>query len=342
MKITQLYVYPIKSLRPTVLESAEATYRGFQYDRRFLLVKTFPQKKNMHISDFPEMCLFLTSIVYPTKGNPSGGIIIVTHVEPGSTNHQILEVPLRPETSVLSTMGITMHSSPTNGYDMGPHYNQWFSKCFGYEVVLLYLGENRREVLGNMSPAVTWKQQQQQSWMSNLVSRLPVSGDVPGVDEGIGFADVAPYLVVTERSWKDASARLPESEPLDITKFRPNIVVQGADKEFEEDYWAELAIGESLKIVLTQNCARCRSINVDYATGKPATSEAGSILKRLQKDRRVDPGSRYSPIFGRYGFLDKAMAGSTMRVGDEVKVLKTNKERSIFGEYPLFFKNFAS
>lgn len=38
MKISQIYVYPIKSLRGTALESAEATYWGFQYDRCYMLV----------------------------------------------------------------------------------------------------------------------------------------------------------------------------------------------------------------------------------------------------------------------------------------------------------------
>lgn len=271
--------------------------------------------------------MFCTSIVYPTKDNPTGGNIIVTYMAPGSTEKKIWEVPLEPETEGLDTMEITMHSSPTKGYNMGQHYNQWFSECFGYEVVLLYLGENSREVLGNMAPAATWKKHQQQSWMSNFTSRLPLFGDVPGVDEGISFADVAPYLVVTEKSWENANARLPEDEELDITKFRPNIVVQGAEEDFEEDFWAELAVGDTLKIVLTQNCARCPSINVDFATGKLRQP----VLKLLQRDRRVDTGSRYSPIFGKYAFLDKAAAGSRMRVGDEVKVVRRSKERSVLG-----------
>jgi uncharacterized protein YcbX len=287
----------------------------------------------MHLSDFPEMCLFLTQIVYPTQGDSATGKIIVTHTDPESKTQKSLDVPLEPKVVGLDVMEIRMHGSPTQAHKMGLYYNQWFSDCFGYEVILLYLGDNRREALGNMVPAVTWKQQhQKQTWISTITSRFPSFVDSPGVDEGITFADVAPYLVITEKSWKNAQARLPASETLDIAKFRPNIVVEGAEEEFEEDFWAELLIEETLKIVLTQNCARCKSINVDFATGKPATSEAGSMLKKLQKDRRVDPGSKWSPIFGRYGFLDKAAVGSRMRVGDEVKVLKRNSERSVFGE----------
>jgi uncharacterized protein YcbX len=120
---------------------------------------------------------------------------------------------------------------------------------------------------------------------------------------------------------------------LDITKFRPNIVISGSEEEFAEDYWAELATGDKLKIVLTANCSRCTSLNVDYATGKFGASESGKILKKLQADRRVDPGAKYSPIFGRYGFLDKMPVGSSLKVGDEVTVVKRNAERSRFGRW---------
>ncbi len=72
---------------------------------------------------------------------------------------------------------------------------------------------------------------------------------------------------------------------------------------------------------------------MDYKTGKVGTSESGTILKKLQKDRRVDQGAKYSPIFGRYGFLDKMPMGTKMSVGDEVKVVKRNSERSRF-EWP--------
>lgn len=275
--------------------------------------------------------MFHTRIVYPTKGEPASGKIIVIYIKP-DTAPQSLTVPLEPDTEGLDKIEITMHASPTYGFNMGQHYNQWFSKCFGYEVILLYLGDNRREVLGNVAPAVARKQQSHESWMSKLTSKLPLRGDAAGVDEGIGFADVAPYLVVTEKSWENANARLPEDETLDITKFRPNIVVKGAEEDFEEDFWAELEIGETLKIVLTQNCARCTSINVDFATGKRGTGEAGSMLGKLSKDRRVDPGTKYSPVFGRYGFLYDASAVSRIQVGDVVRVARRNKERTVFGE----------
>ncbi|KAK5275048.1 hypothetical protein LTR40_013745, partial [Exophiala xenobiotica] len=83
------------------------------------------------------------------------------------------------------------------------------------------------------------------------------------------------------------------------------------------------------------NCARCNSLNVDYATGKVAEGESGKILKKLQSDRRVDLGAKWSPVFGRYGFLARVPEGKSaavIKVGDEVKILKRNRERTRFGK----------
>lgn len=51
------------------------------------------------------------------------------------------------------------------------------------------------------------------------------------------------------------------------------------------------------------------------------------------KDRRVDKGSKYSPIFGRYGFLEPGISGAGQRiaVGDAVETYRRNEERTKFG-----------
>lgn len=126
---------------------------------------------------------------------------------------------------------------------------------------------------------------------------------------------------------------------MDITKFRANIVVSGVEKPYEEDFWAELRVGKDITVKLTQNCARCATLNVNYATGKSGESEAGRILKMLSKDRRVDPGAKWSPIFGKYGFVVSTTGGADgviIKVGDEVQVVKRNSERTVTGKSSSF------
>ncbi|KAK4981266.1 hypothetical protein LTR66_010124 [Elasticomyces elasticus] len=332
MKISQLYVYPIKSLRAISLPSAEVYKHGFLYDRRFMILKVLLSEdgirslKNMHVTYFPEMVRFFTKIEFPEDGDANNAKIIVTF-DPPQGESKTLNVPLVPFTAGLDTLDINMHGSRTKAYDMGAQYDDWLSSCFGYEVVLAYLGENKRPVLMSTNP--TTKTATSQSWLSSITSKLPMPSVLQGEKDEITFSDCSPYLIVSETSLGDVSDRLPEGEEMDMTKFRPNIVVHGAETAWDEDYWGELTIGDS-KLNLVHNCMRCQSINIDYATGKPATGEQGKVLKKLQSDRRVDLGAKYKAVFGRYAFLEPGSAGRTIKVGDEVLVSRRNEERTKF------------
>ncbi|KAJ5668866.1 Molybdenum cofactor sulfurase C-terminal [Penicillium macrosclerotiorum] len=397
---TQLYVYPIKSLRPTTVTEGELTPLGFRYDRCFMLLKVEPGEngaeptlKNMHVPDFPAMALFQTNIEISESKEVNSKVIVTYHPPTQGDLNQSrtprdtrrLEIPLHPNEKQLKPLKITMHQSPTTGFDMGAEYNDWFSECFGYRVVLAFLGPNTRGVLGTLAPAKRNKERWWSVWRqeltlpgNKLVDRwiqliclaslfLNVVGwslrrfqsGLPGPqalgltsvvlgglwaavnwyaqrkhEARITFADCAPYLVISETSVDNVSARLAGDEEMDRTKFRPNIVVSGAERAFEEDFWAELAIGTTSKaqLLLTANCVRCQSLNVDFETGKMGTGEAGSVLKKLMKDRRVDKGARFSPVFGRYSFLGKMAIGQKIRVGDEVEVVARAKEHSVIGE----------
>ncbi|RJE19274.1 MOSC domain protein [Aspergillus sclerotialis] len=394
MEVSQLYVYPIKSLRPTPLTKAVVTRQGFPYDRHFMLLKVRRKEDGtetlqpMQVPRFPEMSLFLTALQLPTEDQ--AGKIIVTYRPPGSNGDddsqiKTLEVPLQPDTQSLKKLDIVLHSSPTEGYDMGSYYNDWFSDCFGYPVVLAYLGGNSRKVLGSFSPSLSSSHRKQQTqyplistrslliilsmtlllnlvgfthlfdnamralvsgvsipllfsialwgWQFKLRSILSFSpwANTQDDEERITFADCAAYLVVSETSLHNVSARIAGDEEMDITKFRPNIVIAGAETAFEEDFWAELTVGKNqVRLLLTANCLRCQSINVDFATGKMGTGDSGSVLKKLMKDRRVDAGAKYSPVFGRYSFLAQDSDHESIQVGDEVVLSKIASKRTVF------------
>ncbi|GAB7357803.1 hypothetical protein MBLNU459_g0618t1 [Dothideomycetes sp. NU459] len=334
---TLILVYPIKSLRAYEPSSAEVGKHGFTYDRRFMLLQIQPDGslKNMHVAHFTELVLLFASIQFqPGSDDPETARIVVTY-RPPQGEEKTLEVPLLPDTTDLELLNVDMHGSATKAYKMGSVYNSWLSACLGYDVVLAYLGEHLRPVLmsglnSRQDPAA--RANSTSSWLSSLTSRMPaaLAGLVEGEQDRITFADCAPFLVVSETSMRDVHNRLPDGEEMDITKFRPNIIVEGADDEWEEDYWSEIETAGGVRLHLVQNCSRCASLNIDYATGKPGTGESGKILKKLQSNRRVDPGAKYSPIFGRYSFLDPASQGLVVSVGDEVTVSKRNAERTVF------------
>ena len=283
------------------------------------------QYKKMQVSHIPEMCLFHTDIDYPDENDPAGKLF-VTHHEPQNGPKETIEMPLIPETKGLEILDVDLHFSPTKAYNMGAHYNKWFSKWFGFDVIFVFLGTNRRQVL---FPGLA-SRESNDSWMSTITSYIPTFGFGKSEEEKLTFSDCAPYLVLSKTSLGSVSARLPEGEEMDITKFRPNIIVEGAEEEWEEDYWAKLSIGDA-ELQLVHNCARCASINIDYNTGKLSKGESGTILKKLMKDRRVDTGAKWNPIFGRYAYLNPASDRQIIEVGDEAVVTSFNTERTKFG-----------
>ncbi|KAK2807029.1 hypothetical protein FQN50_005603 [Emmonsiellopsis sp. PD_5] len=359
MKISQLYIYPIKSLRPTPVPTARLTRHGLAYDRHFMLLKLEPdgQLTNLYVAKYNEAALFRTDIVFPGTTNANannnetgngGGEIHVTYQPPlGHVERDVLKtlsIPLQPDVDGLEIVEVMMHASPTKAYLMAGKYSEWFSECLGYQVRLAYLGGNTRRVLGSLHPGFEKGGNKGDGegeggggggWLDSITKSMPYFGNAAATkedddEEGITFADIAAYLVTSETSLHDVSRRLPEGETMDITKFRPNIVLSGAEKAFEEDFWGEVTVNDNIRFTLTSNCGRCVSINVDYETGAQGTGEVGSVLKKLMRDRRVDKGVKYSPIFGRYGFIDKGSVGREIEVGDEAVVSRVNEEHTTF------------
>ena len=297
----------------------------------------------MTVTYFPAVTLFRQEIISKLDGESGKdeSLVRVTYQAPNGGKQSQIEIPLRPDVQQFEPLDMELHQSPTKAYNMGARYNDWFSEQFGYETMLVYIGPHLRPILGNLAPA----KQNTSSWFSSVASQLPWIGSAwAPAKEGLTFTDVAAYLVVTEESLADVSSRLSEGMEADMTKFRPNIVLSGAKTAFEEDFWAEIAIkaekateekeNDTAAVVLdlTQNCARCKSLNIDYSTGDFGKGEVGTVLKKMMKDRRVDQGNKYSPIFGRYGFLSSP-AGQTISIGDEVEVSRRNDERTTFGEF---------
>lgn len=327
-KDSQIWVYPIKSLQGISVQRAKVDRQGVQYDRKFMLLKVLEdgQYTPIEIARIHETALFIPTII-------NGNIEVRYQIPkeplfpPTPEQKTTLKIPLEPDISDLSTIEVDLYKSVAVAYRMPDSYNAWFSSCLGFETLLVYVGDAKRPVLGTMSPYVQQQQQQQQKgWLSSAMSYITGSEEDP---HWLTFTCVASYLITSEASLRDMSSRLPAGVEMENRKFRPNITVDG-DEPFDEDFWGEIAVNgpEGLRFQMTGNCGRCVSINVDYETGRRGTGEAGNALKTLMRDRRVDKGNKWSPIFGRYGFLEQQEG--EIHVGDEVAVTKRMEERCVW------------
>lgn len=307
-----------------------------------------PTLRNMHVPHFPQMSLFLTDFVLPDDDEQHEKNIIVTYQEPPVSENKprrTLEIPLEPDVDLLEKIPVMMHQSPMVGYIMGKKYNDWFSECFGFPVVLAYTGLNRRRVLGSMNPNIARQSSGKGNWLSTLTSYVPLLGAAATQEQDeeiLTFADCASYLVVNEESVKDVASRFQSGQGrVEVTRFRPNVVVGGVEGAWEEDFWSELSLtteddNEDVQLILTSNCVRCRSLDVNFEMGDFHKTEDGIVYKKLNKDRRVDRGAKYKPVFGRYGFMKDDVV-ARVRVGDAVTVSKRAEERTVFGKFSVIF-----
>jgi len=124
---------------------------------------------------------------------------------------------------------------------------------------------------------------------------------------GVSLADGFPLLLINQGSLDDLNRRL--EEPVEMRRFRPNLVVEGAEP-FAEDAWRRIRAGE-VEFSLAKPCARC-----SIPTVNPDTGEFGKEpMRTLATYRR-----RGNNVF--FGWNIIASSPGTLRVGDPVVVFE--------------------
>jgi uncharacterized protein YcbX len=190
-----------------------------------------------------------------------------------------LEVPLRPPDTKL--MLARVWEDLVEVSTVSDDADRWFGEFLDMRCKLVYL------------PDLTVR---------------PVDPAFGGSGDQVGLADGFPFLLVSEASLADLTARL--ERPVPMNRFRPNLVVGGCEP-FAEDGWRVIQIGKiTLRVV--KPCARCTITTVDQrtaATGKEP-------LRTLAKFRRA--GNKV--LFGQNLIHDDS---GTLRVGDPVEVVQT-------------------
>lgn len=130
-----------------------------------------------------------------------------------------------------------------------------------------------------------------------------------GVAVPVHFADGYPLLVCNRASLDALNARLPE--PLPMTRFRPNLVIEGL-AAFEEDAIDSIDIGP-VTLRFAKPCTRCGMTGVDQQTGLRANDPL-EVLRAFRYDALLK-----GVTFGQNATVVRG-AGESLRVGDAVRV----------------------
>ena len=178
--------------------------------------------------------------------------------------------------------GVTIWRDTLRVPDAGDAAAAWLSQLLGKPVRLVYCPEPRARYLPN-------------GYGLN--------------SDRAAFPDGFPLLLIGQGSLDELNRRI--GRPMEMLRFRPNLVVQGA-QPFAEDGWKRIRIGQ-LQFRLLKPSVRCILTTLDPATGeRSADREPLTTLKTFrEKDGDV--------LFGQNLAVD---GSGVLEVGMPVEVLE--------------------
>lgn len=198
-----------------------------------------------------------------------------------------LSTPLLPEKESYSYVPVQVWNDHTQGLPVGKEADSWFSTYLDSPCRLVYMPEDADRPL---------------DWQHRTN------------DDQVSFADWFPFHMVSEASFYSLNKRLERS--VAISRFRPNIVINGCTA-FAEDDWAYISIG-TVRFQVAVPCPRCSVVNIDQQTG---VRGRGEPLRTLSQYRRVGK----EVWFGRHLVHDEQ---GELRVGDAVEVLASRRDET--------------
>lgn len=194
IKITQLIIYPVKSLAGISLQNSELDSMGLKYDRRWMLVT--PEGKFLSQRQIPQMALIKTAL-------DSNGRLTLS--KQGMQDHLVPDVSEPSESTKLEIMSVTIWNDVVQATKVGDETDIWLSNALNTLCHLVYISENE-------------------------VRQCDL--DYAKQGDRTGFSDGFPILLLSEASLADLNNRL--DEPVAMKRFRPNIVVSGCDAFAED------------------------------------------------------------------------------------------------------------
>lgn len=272
MRIVSLFVAPVKSMGGYDLEEAELEPWGLRDDRRWAVVAG---DEVLTARELPRMLHF--------RPRPVPGGLRIT-------------APDGRETQVATpTAGVPDDRWGVGRVrDAGDDAAAWLSDALGTDVRLVHQGDPAHD-----RPV------------------KPKHGGREG--DTFNLTDCAPLLLTSQKSlqqldeWIDQTARdrdEPSVAPLDMQRFRPNIVIDG-ETPYAEDGWREVRVGE-VDLRFAECCDRCVMTTYDPTTLTRSHEPIRTLARHRSWDGATWFGVRFVPL-----------TTGTLRVGDELLVRST-------------------
>lgn len=172
--LSEIWIYPIKSLGGILLQEAIPERRGLQYDRRWMLVDEAGRFVSQR--EIPNMALLGTAIEAPFmsvfwKNKPS----------------EKIQIPLEMDSSKLETLEVEVWGDRMLAKVLPANINLWFSTQLTQSLRLVYMDDT---------------------------TRRPADNRYAPPEHQVSFADGFPYLIIGQESLDDLNRRMELALPM--------------------------------------------------------------------------------------------------------------------------------
>ncbi|MFL9830435.1 MOSC N-terminal beta barrel domain-containing protein [Flavobacterium sp. ST-87] len=196
LQLSEIWIYPVKSLGGIALKESKVMPRGLEHDRRWMLV----DEHGVFITqrEYPELALFQPEI--------NNGFLKISYK---GRQSEVLRISLN-ESAVKSEnkVCVMVWEDEVHANEVSAEANNWFTDRLGFKVRLVYMpDESQRKVDPNYA-----------------VSQSDITS----------FSDGFPYLIIGQSSLDDLNSRLETA--LSVKRFRPNFVFTGGEPYEEESW----------------------------------------------------------------------------------------------------------
>ena len=284
MTISELYIYPIKSLGGISLSSVVVEPRGFRHDRRFMLVSPpqhdepweFMTQRTNHPMALIDVAIADETLRVWHRHRPDDVLKLPVTVPESS------EAVLAGQETILVTI---WDSEGVPALTVSSEADEWFTRVLEKPCRLVFMPETTHR---DIDPAY---------------ARDP--------NDAVSFADGYPYLLIGQASLDYLNQRA--SEPMTMLRFRPNIVVRDSDP-YDEDSWQQFRMG-GMDFYGVKPCARCVLTTIN-----PETAQVGKEpLRTLATYRQW----KHKILFGQNVLAQSTGASplGSLHVGQAIEVV---------------------
>ena len=231
IQVTDIYIYPVKSLKGISLKEAETGSRGFKYDREWMITD----------SDYE----FLTQREIEAMATITVSIdknFLFLRSSKGSE----LKINLNAERE--ESVQVTVWDDICDAYDEGEDASYWLTDELGY-----WKGKTLRLV----------------RFCSDRKRPVPEKY-LQGREAESSFSDQFPYLITTWDSLERLNEGLRENGKAEVNmaRFRPNIVVNDISSIEKQTSLDLISQDSNYEFGLRKPCKRCKITTINQDSGE--------------------------------------------------------------------------